>query len=202
MVRRGIDVSCCCQWLRSGVLLQWPSRNLLVIEREEPFEVVCRCQHLRRWFVQRRGQRGRPAEVPLHFCRKPCCGEDHDDGACRAGGSIRKDRDVGVGPTAAARRTTAHRVRAAPVLHTGERATAGRPSCGARRGSTSPDSCRALPRNVERGALWQRTRRATEVHRRARADGEPVFARFDPPFMPSFLLRIGIQIPVQAPAAR
>jgi len=34
------------------------------------------------------------------------------------------------------------------------------------------------------------------------AVGEPVFARYDPPFMPWFLRRNEIQIPVQAPAAR
>ena len=34
------------------------------------------------------------------------------------------------------------------------------------------------------------------------AVGEPVFARYDPPFMPWFFRRNEIQIPVQAPAAR
>jgi hypothetical protein len=34
------------------------------------------------------------------------------------------------------------------------------------------------------------------------AVGEPVFARFDPPFMPSFLRRNEIQIPVRSPPAR
>lgn len=34
------------------------------------------------------------------------------------------------------------------------------------------------------------------------AVGEPVFARYDPPFMPWFLRRNEIQIPVQGPAAR
>lgn len=34
------------------------------------------------------------------------------------------------------------------------------------------------------------------------AVGEPVFARYDPPFMPWFLRRNEIQIPVQLPAAR
>ena len=34
------------------------------------------------------------------------------------------------------------------------------------------------------------------------AVGEPVFARYDPPFMPSFLRRNEIQIPVRSPAVR
>ena len=34
------------------------------------------------------------------------------------------------------------------------------------------------------------------------AVGEPVFARYDPPFMPWFLRRNEIQIPVQVPVAR
>lgn len=34
------------------------------------------------------------------------------------------------------------------------------------------------------------------------AVGEPVFARYDPPFMPSFLRRNEIQIPVRSPPAR
>jgi SOUL heme-binding protein len=34
------------------------------------------------------------------------------------------------------------------------------------------------------------------------AVGEPVFARYDPPFMPWFLRRNEIQIPGQGPAAR
>jgi hypothetical protein len=38
--------------------------------------------------------------------------------------------------------------------------------------------------------------------RRLTAVGEPVFARYDPPFMPWFLRRNEIQIPVQVPAAR
>ena len=38
--------------------------------------------------------------------------------------------------------------------------------------------------------------------RRLTAVGEPVFARYDPPFMPWFLRRNEIQIPVQAPGAR
>jgi hypothetical protein len=40
------------------------------------------------------------------------------------------------------------------------------------------------------------------VERGLIAQGDPVFARYDPPFMPWFLRRNEIQIPVQVPAAR
>ena len=40
------------------------------------------------------------------------------------------------------------------------------------------------------------------VERALTAVGEPVFARYDPPFMPWFLRRNEIQIPVQSPSAR